>query len=269
MNHAEIEELLGVYALDAVDPREALLVEEHLAECPRCRAEVAAHREVAALLGNAGGEAPEGLWDRIAGELEADFHEVPPVLGISAARLARAKGPAPVRPRSDGRGRVRRLRPVAVSLGALAAALALLVGLLSAKVGSLDNQVRSISSAIATNGVAQQSVLALADPRHRTVELTAAVGRSGPRALLVMLPGGQAYWVTDRAMRKLPADETYQLWALADGRVVSIGLLGASPKDVPVQTTPNMTKFMVTAEPLGGTTTPTSSIVVQGTPQQA
>ena len=40
--HQEIEELLGAYALDAVDDDERDLVEAHLAGCPRCRAEVAA-----------------------------------------------------------------------------------------------------------------------------------------------------------------------------------------------------------------------------------
>ena len=80
MTHVEIEELLGAYALDAVDEDERREVEEHLATCPRCRGEVAAHREVAAMLGNATGEgpavAPENLWDRIAASLQ----EEPPAL---------------------------------------------------------------------------------------------------------------------------------------------------------------------------------------------
>ena len=58
MTHAEIAELLGAYALDAVSPDEAAEIEEHLAECPRCRAEVSAHREVAGVLGNLSGTAP-------------------------------------------------------------------------------------------------------------------------------------------------------------------------------------------------------------------
>jgi hypothetical protein len=262
MTHAEIEELLGAYALDAVDASEARVVEAHLAECPRCRAEVAAHREVASLLGNAGGSAPDGLWDRIATELDAEFRDVPPVPEIATARLARAATSDRSAPRTAGRSQ-RVVRPVAVSLAAVAAALALVVGLLSAKVSSLDSQVRSINTAMATDGTAQLSALALADPAHRRVELDAAVGRAGPRAVIVMLPGGQAYWVTEAALHRLPANETYQLWAEASGRVVSIGLLGSAPKDVAVQTTANMTKFMVTAEPLGGTSAPTSPVVVE------
>ncbi len=66
MDHAEIQELLGAYALDAVEPDEAAQIERHLAGCPQCAAEVASYREVAGLLGSAEGLAPPGLWDRIA-----------------------------------------------------------------------------------------------------------------------------------------------------------------------------------------------------------
>ncbi len=254
MTHSEIESLLGAYALDAVEEHEARAVEEHLATCPRCRAEVATHREVAAMLGNSGSEAPEGLWRRIAGELGAELPEPP--ADIAAARVRAARG----RP-------ARRLRPVAASLALVAASLAVVVGLLAAKVVSLDSQVRTISRAVARSGAAEQAALAATDPGHRSVVLGPATGSPGGRALIVMLPSGQAYWVTRSDLRPLAADETYQLWALASGRVVSLGLLGPSPKAVAVQVAPNMTEFMVTAEPLGGTERPTTPVVVQGSVQ--
>ena len=76
--HQDIEELLGAYALDAVDPDEARLVEEHLVECPRCRAEVAAHREVAALLTSGTSDpVPDGVWDRITADLGDNDCQVP------------------------------------------------------------------------------------------------------------------------------------------------------------------------------------------------
>lgn len=258
MTHAEISELLGAYALDAVDPAEARAVEEHLASCPRCRAEVEAHREVAAMLGNSGGEAPEGLWARIAAELEGAPRELPSAPSLGAAVLGRSG------PRGGRRGR--RLRPVALSLGAVAAALAVVVGLLAAKVGNLDAQMRTISSALAGSGVAEQAALAATDPSHTSVALD-AVGGSAGRALIVALPSGQAYFVTRSGLRALSPDRTYQLWALASGRVVSLGLLGRSPRDVAVEVAPNMTEFMVTAEPSGGTTRPTSPVVVEGSVQ--
>jgi anti-sigma factor RsiW len=65
-SHAEIVELLGAYALDALDGEEYEIVELHLRECPQCRAEVADFREVAALIGHGGAPAPERVWERIA-----------------------------------------------------------------------------------------------------------------------------------------------------------------------------------------------------------
>ncbi|MGO8873991.1 MAG: sigma factor-like helix-turn-helix DNA-binding protein [Acidimicrobiales bacterium] len=40
-SHEQIQELLGVYALDAVEPDPAAMVEEHLQECVKCSIEVA------------------------------------------------------------------------------------------------------------------------------------------------------------------------------------------------------------------------------------
>jgi len=68
LTHHEIEELLGAYALDAVEPQETLEIEEHLRGCPRCRTEVGQHREMAALLAHAGqaaaGPASPPAWRR-------------------------------------------------------------------------------------------------------------------------------------------------------------------------------------------------------------
>src|SRR5687767_15186390 len=90
MTHDQISELLGAYSLDAVDPDERELVEAHLLTCARCRAEVADHREVASLLAHSGSDAPEGLWDRIAGSLEEapPALEMPPVAELAARREA-------------------------------------------------------------------------------------------------------------------------------------------------------------------------------------
>ena len=85
LSHEEIQDLLGAYALDAVDDDERDLVEEHLTTCVRCRAEVADHRETAAMLAFAGQDAPSGLWDRISSSLE----EPPPPMPI---RIGTARG---------------------------------------------------------------------------------------------------------------------------------------------------------------------------------
>ncbi|MPY95836.1 MAG: hypothetical protein GEV08_23115, partial [Acidimicrobiia bacterium] len=115
----EIIDLLGAFALDAVDDDERAIVEEHLAVCARCRAEVAEHREVASLLAHGGGPAPEGLWPRIADSLAAPPPElrlapVPPsgeaprrrpCRGTRAAPARRVPSPTPDRSRARRRPR--------------------------------------------------------------------------------------------------------------------------------------------------------------------
>ncbi len=103
--HEEIQELLGVYALDAVDPETAAMVERHLGECVRCSMEVAQHHEVAGLLANSGGASPAELWSGIASRLDGS---APPSWERLAKRLE--EEPARVDPvgRGDGPGRRQR-----------------------------------------------------------------------------------------------------------------------------------------------------------------
>src|SRR5664280_489973 len=87
--HQEIQDLLGAYALDAVDPDTASMVEAHLEHCARCAVEVAQHHEVAGLLANSGGSSPARVWDGIARRLEVS---APPSWTLLAARLEAGQG---------------------------------------------------------------------------------------------------------------------------------------------------------------------------------
>ena len=101
MSHDEASELLGAYALDAVDGEERTELEEHLETCPRCRAELDGLREVAAAMGNSVEPLPEGLWSNIASRLpERQGDEEPPPM----PRLT-SKSRAPFRAAPDGRRR--------------------------------------------------------------------------------------------------------------------------------------------------------------------
>ncbi len=88
--HQEIQEMLGVYALDAVDAETAAMVERHLAECMRCSVEVAQHHEVAGLLANSGGASPAGLWSGIASRLDGSSAAVVGAVGQAARDRTRA-----------------------------------------------------------------------------------------------------------------------------------------------------------------------------------
>ena len=78
MSHQEASRALGRVRPRCPGARRAELIEAHLADCPRCRAELDAHREVAAALGNSVEPLPEGLWSSIASALMVDPDEEPP-----------------------------------------------------------------------------------------------------------------------------------------------------------------------------------------------
>jgi len=238
VTHDEIEEMLGVYALDALDPQERQEIDDHLASCPRCRAELAAHREVAALLGNPVGEAPATapaeVWDRIATSLQDEPPFLPPLVRRGS----------------------RRNLALLVPLGAVAAGLILVVALLAAKVGDLSQQVSSLRHQAGVTSV-------LLDPTHRTVALTSAVHPRW-RTTVVISANGEGYLINP-SLPALKSSQTFQLWALSRGRVVSLGVLGSHPGGAPVRVQPTMTVLMINAEPLGGTPVPTTPVLVQGT----
>ena len=161
-SHEELQELLGAYALDAVDADERGRIEDHLQGCARCRAEVEQHREVAAQLAYTGADAPEGLWRRIAAQLDTG-----PPAGELAAIL-------PLTPRR---------RPVVAVAGA-AAVVAVAVGVLAWQVHRADDQVAGLRRTVAAGSVAQAAAAELADPAARVAVLssTAAARPGGSRA---------------------------------------------------------------------------------------
>ena len=209
--HEELAELLGAYALDAVDDtdgeREAVRL--HLLECARCRAEVEEHREVAALLAHAGEPAPPEVWDRIAAAVEGEAPSTPgPVLL-----------PAPARPPTP-RPVARRwwARPVP----ALAAAAVVVIAALGWLAVDANRRLDDLEG---DRGVAAAMADALADPDSTVVDLE---GDVQVRAVLV---DGSGYLAADD-LPAAPDGRTYQLWGGGDDGMVSLGVLGSEPADV-------------------------------------
>ncbi len=279
IDHDEFSQLLAVYSLDALPPDEVPEVEDHLATCARCQAELASLRDVASLLGNSGATSPEGTWDRIVGELWAQTAtstqtgpEQPTGLRqltgagqqTGAGEQAGAGQAAGAPPLADGRrtgSRYRSERAWRAAAVALVAAFLAIVGVLSFRVVNLDHRVGQLQSALGQNGTGQLVALALADPAHRRVELTTK--GSSLHAEVVLLPDGRAYWVDDN-LTALPPGHTYQLWALSSGKVVSLGVLGRTPENVAFLVEIPMSELMVTAEPTGGVPAPTTPVLVAG-----
>lgn len=250
-----IEDLLGAYAIDALEPSEANRVRSHVAACPRCLQEVDQHRATIGLVASAaGGEAPAGVWDAIAAAIE------------------QAPGPRrePSAPALIERPPARRAlwRRSSTWWGAAAAAVAALaavaIGAQTIRVDHLDHRVNQLSAAARQSGGLQGAAGALVDPAAKHLTLTST--RPGARRLgeLLLLPSGAAYLVSS-ALAPLPASSTYQLWSVVGGRAVSVGVLGAHPATVAFTVDPavTVTAFLVTVEPAGGVVAPTSAPVAR------
>lgn len=289
VSHDDVMALLGAYALNAVDPEEAALVAEHLAVCPRCAAEVDQHRGTASLLANLGGDAPEGLWDRISAELRpADAGAVPdlpvpdlPVPDLPGPDATTRPGSAPAVPSLGGRRRgsgspARRGGPAGgrrwtwAAVPALVAAAAVVIALLAVQVGRLDGRVGRLSALADHQGMPALAEAALADPQAERVALQLAGATHRTVGDLVILPDGQAYLV-EGDLPALPAGHTYQLWAVTGDQAVSLGLLGRHPQVVAFELGPTapVTAFAVTAEPAGGVVVATGPPVAEGTVRSA
>lgn len=255
MSHDEVAELLGAYALDAVDPDEAAAIEQHLESCPRCRSELRSHREVVGVLAYSGQEAPEGLWDRVASALHPR-EEAEPALSL---RLVRPEGPGP----ADTTGRRRSARTV---IAALAAAAVVVIALLGVEVARLQNRTDHLSGEVSSmTGQPTMTEVhqALTTPGAKMVALKPVNG--GPATVdAVILPSGEGY-LYDAKLAPLSPEQTYQLWGVVGDQRISYGVLGPTPDQVMAfRASSGVAALAVTAEVAGGVVVSTQSPVAVG-----
>ncbi|MGH9056776.1 MAG: anti-sigma factor domain-containing protein [Acidimicrobiales bacterium] len=255
LSHDQLRELLGAFALDAVDADEAAAVSAHLVSCPRCRQEVAEYQQAAAMLANSGEDAPAGVWDAIVSKIETA-----PIQTTATAAMLGRQAAKPVTSR--------RIRPqVARRAGALvAAAAAAAIAVLGVQVAHLDHRLSQVTAASAGQNLSAAARVALLDPSARRIALTGA-GPSAPRvAEVVALRSGAGFWFNE-GLPALASAKTYQLWAMVDGQAISVGVLGDHPQTVAFSLGSAATTdaFAVTVEPAGGSVSPTRPPVASTT----
>ena len=251
MKHEDVVELLGAYALDAVDAGERDAVERHLEACAQCRHEVAEHREVAGMMASGWQPAPEGLWDRIAATLE----EKPPPLRmpLSAVQGEPPQGLVPeaerqrLRPDPDPvvvplEEQRRRRRPGGIGRAAAAVGIAASVAVF----GLLG--VTALTRDDATD-LADVAAAAAERPDARRVDMRSPDGTLSAEA--VVLADGTGYLV-ETNLPQLPPDRTYQLWAVVGGSKISVGVLGQRVGPLAFRASADVSAFAITNETAGG-----------------
>ncbi|MBI2709147.1 MAG: anti-sigma factor [Actinobacteria bacterium] len=248
MQHEELQELLGAYALDALDGAERDAVDAHLRECATCRAEVADHREVAALLAQSGAPAPDHVWDRIVASMEPS----PPRLRVEIDE----SGVGTVVPFA-----ARRNRNVTRFLGIVAAAAVVAVVALTGTLLRQGNRIGSLEAQVQASSLNRVAMSARSSASARTVELRSKDGRT--RAPVTLTAEGVGY-LSARGMPRLRPDRTYQLWGVIGTRVISLGTFPGGSDVVPFRVDPKVDSLAVTEEVAGGVPQSTRDPVVAG-----
>jgi anti-sigma-K factor RskA len=252
LTRAELDELLPLLALDALDGEERAQVERYVARDETARAEVESLREAIALLPPAGVQAPTSLWSTIEGSLGPPReHPAPPLRMVSP-------------PAAAGRQRARRPRRLAAAV--LAAAAIVAVTVLGVQVVRQQHRIDDLAAEMHGDPMRQQALAARASKDSHVIRLGATAGNGD--AEIVMLLDGTGYFM-DHDLPALDRGSTYQLWAKVGDpdspRMVSLGVLGADPDVVPFRLSTPATMFEVTKETAPGSTVPDeSSVMMRG-----
>jgi anti-sigma-K factor RskA len=231
-----IEELLGAYALDAVDDEERRRVEVYLEQNPRARAEVWEMRQVAAMLADDGGAPPESVWPRIVDALE----NRPPRPGSKLTQLM---------PRRRSSRVVRFVGLAAAALVAIGAGVVVTLLVTDEDDGS-------------SSAIEEAYDHARSDPSGRRAALASDDGELHADAVVGTDGVG---FLSANALPALPETETYQLWGVyGDGDVISLGVIGNRPDIEPFSALGDIDALVITREQAGGVVSSTTGAVLVG-----
>lgn len=223
----DIHELTAAYALDALDPGERDTFEAHLAQCERCREELASLGETATALafGVTSPAPPERLRSQILAAAAAERENVVPL---------------PVR------------RPWLAAAASVAACAAVGLGVWA---GTLSH---SLDRARATSARAEMAAQVLADPNSQKISL------KGGNGMLAVDPSGRGVLVVHR-LPAAPSGQTYEAWVIPPGGAPrKAGLFSSKGSMTMVPLAENVPKGSVvaaTVERSGGVDKPTQTPV--------
>ncbi len=254
---------LAIYALDAVGDDDRQAIEDHLAECTVCQAELAAHR--AALAHLVVDEAPPPtVWDAVVAQIGAPGTAGDAAPPESATELDRpavpSVGEAPVEVTLLRAHTESRPAQLDRSLARRRAQRRRLVGMLAAAAVALA--VVGIGSRLWDGDGSGDSQIADEVPAGRTVGVLA--GGDGADLARVVADDKGEFVVLD-GLPPLESDRAYQLWAVDGPDPVSVGLLGdGTAEAVPVDLPESVSRLAITDELAGGAPAPTGPILASG-----
>jgi Anti-sigma-K factor rskA len=225
----EIAELLPAYALDAVDDDEVAAVDAYLLSHPEARDTVADFQVTASMLAHAGGQPPEGVWERLESIIATT---PPPRRVVLPSVLSPRSAPVHESARSDRRWRW---------LAAAAAVVALVFG-------GLWLVDRSDDGGGAATDTAALARTAATSPGARHATLTDQGGNA--LATAIVTADGSGYLTSE--LPPAPAGHTYQLWGITRTGTISLGVLGRDPGTIAFKAAVPTASLAITTEVAGG-----------------
>jgi anti-sigma-K factor RskA len=235
-------ELIGAYAVDALDGAERARVEEHLTACPDCRSDLVEYREVLAALTTRAVAPPPELEDAV----------------VAAARVGSGAPPSTQRTVVTPPAGPRRRRPATLLAAAAVAAAVFMVG------GVVGRATAPVAPVAASDPAAVQAVLAVAAADDAAF-VPADVMGTAARVVISDEMGKMAFLAADLPT---PAKgECYQVWRVSpDGSKTSAGVFTPDADGlvaVVLDAGPDTESFVITTEPPGGSPAPTGDMVGQ------
>lgn len=243
-----IRELLGAWALDAVDDIERAAVERAIANDPELAAEARELRQTVSRIAEADAQQPP---EHIREAVLARIAETPQA---AERRQRRTEEPDQLT-----QSRRRRRWQALAAAAAVIIAIAIPTGIAIDQADRADQaELQAEEAAGLAQEQSEQLAQALTDP---SAELVAEDLPDGSRAVAVL--GESSALFAAHGMTELE-DQDYQLWVLDDDQAISAGVLAwedgrltAQLSDVPADAA-----LAVTAEPVGGSEQPTSDPMV-------
>ena len=227
----DVHELTAAYALDALDSDEREAYEAHLAQCERCRGELASLGETATALAWAveAPPPPPGLRTRILAAAAAERHNVVPLPARRPWLLRATAG-------------------VAAVAACAAIGLGIWAGVLSHSLGNERSARRA----------AETAAQIVADPASRRIPL------EGGNGMVAVTPDGRGVLVVEK-LPAAPSDKTYEAWVISGGKASPAGTFsgGGSMTMVPLdRSVPAGSVVAATIEQSGGVQAPTQAPVL-------
>jgi anti-sigma-K factor RskA len=225
----DMHDLVGAYAVDALDDQERDAYETHLADCDQCRAELARLRESATVLATSASVAPPPeLKERVMAEIRS---EPAPVVVAMESRRRRWTGWAPL---------------------AVAALVALVLGVVAVVQTVARNDLSGPS------GVVAAAEAAADEPGSIVADFETDDGVVGQ---VVLTADGEGF-VIPSGLDPLDEARTYQLWVVTpDEQVISAGVLGNDPAPSRFTWSGDVSGFALSREVAGGVESPAGDVV--------